>query len=579
MARLLILDAHSDAAIACLQSLGRAGHEIWIGGARDTTVAFSSRYPARRFTYPDPQRDTRAFLQWLREVARDGSVDLILPVSDATIRPLMQLRREWSDGPAIVLPGDSAFECAFDKDRTYELAESVNVPVPASVLVRHTGEWRGQVVHALPVFVKPVRSKVWKDGRGYSLVPELAITEDELFAAMERFLPLSPVQVQQYFPGEGIGIEVLCRHGEVVMHFAHRRLHEYPLTGGRSTYRQAIEPRPEWLDAARRLMGALEWHGVAMVELKVNIDGYALMEVNGRFWGSLPLAVASGVDFPRALVGLWLDDERPMQPAYRRGYRMRNLGFDLVWMRDNWRADRADPMVLSRPRLKSLGEWLLPLLGREGWDHFSWRDPGPGLRQLRDLAGDQGGKVIGAVRRRLRRRRAIRISRRRVEGIAPSAKCILVLCYGNIYRSPLAAALLRRQLPCDVEVISAGFHPRPGRPCAEDYISAVAQWGVDLASHRSRIVDAAIMEAVDLIVIMDERNERLAGELSPATRARQVWLGAFDESGDPEIPDPYGCTQAFTADVIRRVDAACSGFAQQFLRARPEDAPVSEQAQ
>jgi predicted ATP-grasp superfamily ATP-dependent carboligase len=87
--------------------------------------------------------------------------------------------------------------------------------------------------------------------------------------------------------------------------YAYRRLREFPVSGGPSTLRETIEA-PELIEHAERLMQALDWTGVAMVEFKTDArDGVArLLEINPRFWGSLELAAVAGMNFPLMLYRL-----------------------------------------------------------------------------------------------------------------------------------------------------------------------------------------------------------------------------------------------------------------------------------
>src|SRR5206468_12795896 len=89
-------------------------------------------------------------------------------------------------------------------------------------------------------------------------------------------------------------------------------------TGSGSSLRESTPPPPDMAEAARTLLEALQWHGVAMVEFKRDArDGLPrLMEINGRFWNSLPLAIASGVDFPFLLYTLARDGACP--PCFER---------------------------------------------------------------------------------------------------------------------------------------------------------------------------------------------------------------------------------------------------------------------
>ena len=130
-------------------------------------------------------------------------------------------------------------------------------------------------------------------------------TEEERLLAFEEWLPVVAVQQQQYVRGTGIGVELLYDRGRAVLHFLHERIHEWPLTGGTSTYRKSLRPDTPTLAMATRLLDSLAWHGVAMVEFKRAPDGTLyLMEINPRLWGSLALALDAGVDFRLALASI-----------------------------------------------------------------------------------------------------------------------------------------------------------------------------------------------------------------------------------------------------------------------------------
>src|SRR5439155_2761023 len=104
-----------------------------------------------------------------------------------------------------------------------------------------------------------------------------------------------PAVAEDHFSGEGLGVSLLASEGKVLVAFQHRREHE-PLLGGGSTYRSSVPLDRRLLDACSRLVADLRYTGVAMVEFKVDSESgrWVLIEMNGRFWGSLPLALAAG---------------------------------------------------------------------------------------------------------------------------------------------------------------------------------------------------------------------------------------------------------------------------------------------
>src|SRR5690606_10963377 len=130
------------------------------------------------------------------------------------------------------------------------------------------------------------------------------------------------------------------------------------VSGGASAFRESVPLDPTLYDYAVRLMSALKWTGLAMVEFKVGKKGARLMEINERVWGSLPLAVHSGMDFPARLASLYLNGHGASPPApdtaYTIGLRSRNLELDVVWIATVLRGKRRYPFLKFPPRTAAL---------------------------------------------------------------------------------------------------------------------------------------------------------------------------------------------------------------------------------
>jgi len=118
---------------------------------------------------------------------------------------------------------------------------------------------------------------------------------------------------------------------EAVASFSHKRLREKPPSGGVSVLRESIPVEPILKAHSERLLRALDWHGVAMVEFKRdNLAGsYKLMEVNGRFWGSLQLAIDAGVNFPSILAKIAVGEKIDPIKDYKIGVKTRWLWGDI----------------------------------------------------------------------------------------------------------------------------------------------------------------------------------------------------------------------------------------------------------
>lgn len=146
---------------------------------------------------------------------------------------------------------------------------------------------------------------------------------------------------------------------------------------------------------------------------------------------------------------------------------------------------------------------------------------------------------------------------------------LLVICYGNIYRSPYAAVLLGDRLGAEWQVRSAGLHRVPGRQSPPAHVERSLQSGVDLRSHRSATISAVDLQWADAIVLMDRHNWQALRQLGADPR-RLIWLGVLD--GGAEIRDPYGLRPAEAERIMQRVHRATEALAAAILARHPSSA-------
>jgi predicted ATP-grasp superfamily ATP-dependent carboligase len=380
-ARVLVTDAGRGSAIAVIRSLGRAGLSVIAADHNSRSAGFRSRYADERLVYPDPAAEPEAVVDLLRDVAAERGVDLIVPVSDELLLPLARARREFEGTCSLAIPEDLALARVIDKWATIELALSLGVPVPRTRLAETTADALAAADElGWPVVLKPASSRVLREGRIERFEVTYADCAEGVAATMAGLEGRSKVLVQEYRMGEAHGVELLADRGRALMAFQHRRLHEVPISGGASALREGVPLDFELLGQATRLLRELHWTGLAMVEFRVAADGPVLMEVNGRIWGSLPLAAKSGVDFPLGLASLYLGS-RVSAPAtaHEVGVRSRDLGRELVWIASVLRRRRRYPFLEAPPRRAALAAALrLPLPG-DGFDVFSRDDLSPAL--------------------------------------------------------------------------------------------------------------------------------------------------------------------------------------------------------
>jgi len=530
----LVLDADSAAGLETVQSLGRLGCVVDTASLRPEYHRHRSRFIASQFELAE---SADGGIQELIRLFHANQYDLVVATTEVALLTMLSPDIPDAMYQRAVLPAQSNVHTALDKQAVWDLARRIGVRVPSGDLVSVAS----QPPESFPVVLKPVFSKMNVSGVVREFHVTIASDLEQWHAALASTYQGIPVQQQQYVTGKGLGVEMLFEHGAPRWAFLHERVHELPLTGGGSSYRVSVALRDNLVESATRLLSALDWHGVAMVEFKITPQGDAcLMEINPRLWGSLALAIDCGVNFPAALLCLSTGRPVPPQPKYRVGYYTRNVARDVEWFKRNLKADRADPLLLTAPIASSALEWLRPLAGKESWDFFCWSDPGVIWGEVNSVVGGHLRRAAGAVMRRVRRQYLRHVDQPRILRTLRGRPIdrMLILCHGNICRSPFAAAMAARQFP-SASITSAGFYPKTARPSPDFVLDSARQLGIDLSQHRSQCVDAQMIEDAQLILIMDLRNYESLKKSFPWALKKTLFLGMLLANPQLEIEDPY----------------------------------------
>src|SRR6185295_10694930 len=305
---------------------------------------------------------------------------------------------------AISVPSFEAFDLASDKRRLLQRASRCGIDIPRTHELDNAAGLRHVLPHVTyPAVVKPARSRI-RTPDGW-LSTSVAFAHDA--AALERLyerredLVRFPSLIQEYCSGAGVGVFALCDRGEVRATFSHERLREKPPSGGVSVLCESRALDPALEAQARRLLGALEWHGVAMLEYKqdVRTGRTVLMEVNGRFWGSLQLAIDAGVDFPYLNHQLALGHPLDLPRSYRTGVRSRWWLGDLDHLLARLKGEASNLPEGAPSRWQAVLAFLTP--GRSGrTEVMRVDDLRPGFRELRGYAVDLVRSLVSSTRHR-----------------------------------------------------------------------------------------------------------------------------------------------------------------------------------
>lgn len=561
MKPVLVVGDNAMAGLQTVRSLGRAGVPVELVAFESSRITRRSRYVRRVHDLGHPLRETATFLERFLSLVSSTDYQLALPTSDAGLIPLVQCFDQVKRHITVAAPPPNVFDVAHHKRLTVRLAQQLGIDVPATVFL--PDEDQGQIEQlGFPLVLKPDCSL--RAGRSRPAAVRVVHHRDGLDQLLPEMLADGDVLAQQYCPGFGRGIGVLADRGVVSAAFQYRRVHEPP-AGGPSTYRVS-EPLCEQLfSGVTAFCEAANWSGPAMFEYKVcPVSGrHVLMEVNGRMWGSIALAIKSGVDFPRLIYRQFAQGHREQVRSYRAPYYVRNVSRDLYWLQANLRAPRGRADIRRVPLRQVAAEWLHPLRLRESPELESARDPLPGLVGWREffaeLAGDIRGRLGGLRDRRLAKRlvRRMRQDREAVSARLRAARSVLFVCVGNINRSALAKqALEDRCSESDrrLTIAAAGTLDRPGRSTSGLSLQVAHRLGVDLSKHRSTTLSVETLRASDVIFVMDADQLGTIRQLDPESLQRTYLLGGLaPDAGGTEIPDPFGERQAEFEKVYRRI--------------------------
>lgn len=394
-----VTDGDERAALAVTRALGRQGIRVLVGADTKRSLAGASRYCAEMWQYPSPLSDPLQFISSLLEAVRRFEITAIMPVTDATTQVIAGMRDRIRSSVTGGMPSLESYDLVSDKYRLMKLAQELEIPIPKTVFVPD-GNITAVLdqVSAYPVVVKPGRSLLRVDERWVKTSVHFVSSAEEL-AELYRRIPYlqNPSLIQQRIAGEGQGVFGLFDHGRPCALFAHKRIREKPPAGGVSVFRESIELPKPMTDYAVRLLEQVKWHGVAMVEFKVDRHSNVpmLMEINGRFWGSLQLAIDAGLNFPYLLYQT-MNGIRVAVPnnAYRIGTKSRWFLGDLDHLL--LRLTRSDVHLHLNSDAPSRGRCLAEFSKLFQSDlHYeveSLSDPGPALAEYRAWFSHLGGR-------------------------------------------------------------------------------------------------------------------------------------------------------------------------------------------
>ncbi|MFX1484775.1 MAG: ATP-grasp domain-containing protein [Promethearchaeota archaeon] len=309
--RVLVTDGSMKHTLAAVRSLGRRGLYVTVVDESLLAESFYSKYCQQRRLTAKRVGPEEYVLQ-LKSILKKIPHDVLLPISWRANYYVAKYRHHLEGLVNLAIPDFRSMEIAGYKDQTMDFAKKQGLDIPETIPLETTEDLH----RAIDAIGYPMVLKGSAEGGTVRYVRSYQELE-EAYSRLRHDRPIA----QQYIEGDGVGFFAAYNKGKCIARFMHKRVREYPRSGGPSTAAQSIYS-PELAKQGMKLLDALHWHGVAMVEFKHSpVDGkFYLMEINPKFWGSLDLSIKAGMDFPFIAYNIALGNaESVKQMSYRQG--------------------------------------------------------------------------------------------------------------------------------------------------------------------------------------------------------------------------------------------------------------------
>jgi protein-tyrosine-phosphatase len=573
--RILVTDAHELAGLGAIRSLGRAGHHVIAGypGRLQRPASTYSNYCSAQRAYPDPWASQQEFCQWL--LANAPEWDLILPISEAAVFGAASCQSRLPSSTVVVAASATSLEYTLSKRRATAKALAIGIQCPA------TAFFMEDVPSLKSPYIVRTDNRLMYGGsyhKGQNWYidnsSELMDLLSELNENGEKWM------VQEHIVGKGVGSFLLTWRGQTLLEFAHERVHEVPFYGGVSSLRRSVRDTAMGAAAARLLL-TIGYEGVAMVEFRrcsLNQAPY-FVEINGRLWGSLALALHAGADFPAKLVGCYLGTSLPSaSDDYATGIYCRNVyPGEVDYIRSVLAANGPVRGVYPPGKARVILEFFKLFFTPGVYYDYLWlRDPLPwiwhSIRACTHVLRSRWNKW----QRSARQGRLVKEFERRPLDAVPDLREVLFLCYGNICRSAFAGAYWNQNVGSLPTAQSAGFFLQENRRTPLRISRLAKDLGVDLADHRSKVVDSAAVDHATAIFVMDGQNIEDLLKAFPQARAKTWLLGSF--RGARVIHDPYLLPQAEATESLRQIRDSIDMIVERYTDSSSASAPRAHSA-
>ena len=271
------ISSYKGIAVAKFIKINYPEIKIYSFDSRQFTTIFHSKYVYQNFLIEEDN------LESYLEIINKYDIDYFIPVINNSLARFWNIKSDFK--MTLSYLGDiETYNILNDKVRLHELAKSLEIKTP--------NRYESLEDAHFPFVIKPTN---------------LSSAKGVLYVNNKNEIPkdyqYDNIIIQDFIQGVGVGYSFYCEKGKIINGFGHKRLAEYPISGGSSTYRESYKD-PRMHKIAHKIVNHLEYTGFAMFEFKLTKSNQLyLLEVNPRIWGSINLGLINGFNYFDRILG------------------------------------------------------------------------------------------------------------------------------------------------------------------------------------------------------------------------------------------------------------------------------------
>lgn len=520
--RAVLLGANNQSMLTLAKLLCKRNVRVDVIDWQDSVIKYSSRVD-KFYKLSDIEVNVEKFVNEFLKLLISNAYDFLIPVNDVALEVCIHFKNRIEKNVKIAgLPDNDSYEYCHNKYRLINICKEVGINYPKTLYIDSLNKLK-EVLPTIeyPVILKPISSKLIYNNKLYSFNVKKIFDKETLIDEVREKINIIPMMIQEVIDGTGVGFNVLCKNGDVVMAYQHQRITE-PLGGGASSYRCTI-PIESYglLDISSQLLKAIKWNTLGMLEYKISDDKPYIMELNGRYWGSVELGRAAGIDIPAAIIDEAIEQKKIENKIDFKLKYARNLFLDLKYIIENFKHTRSVTPFIKW--LWSVGKSIIRKDVIEEFENFNFKM----------ILGFFKFYLKKAILRFKNKYLLFSTKINPLPEDIPSGANIVFICYGNICRSPFAEYYAKDKLKGRWNFFSRGINKFENRLSPAKAVEAASQFEVDMEFHTSKYLTSEECQYFDIFIVMDKKNQQDLIDYYKISRDKIFFLS------ENEIADPF----------------------------------------